>query len=84
MVKKRNYRREYDLYQGRPDQIKERASRNAARREMMKKGLARKGDGLDVAHKNSNEMSNDPDNLEMQTKKKNRSNNKREGRNKNR
>lgn len=82
--KKRDYRREYDLYQGRPDQIKERASRNAARREMMKRGLARKGDGLDVAHKNDNEMSNDPDNLEMQTKKRNRSRNKREGRNKNR
>lgn len=84
MKKKRNYRREYDLYQGRPDQIKERASRNAARREMMKAGKAHKGDGLDVAHKNDNEMSNDMDNLEMQTKKKNRSRNKREGRNKNR
>lgn len=82
--KKRDYRREYDLYQGRPDQIKERASRNAARSEMVKRGKAHKGDGLDVAHLNDNEMSNDPSNLAMQTKKKNRSRNKREGKNKNR
>ena len=84
MAKKRNYRREYDLYQGRPDQIKERASRNAARREMVKAGKARKGDGLDVAHLDDNEMSNDRSNLAMQTKKKNRARNKREGKNKNR
>lgn len=78
--KKRNYRREYDLYQGRPDQIKERASRNAARREMMKAGKAHKGDGLDVAHRNNDELDNDLKNLEMQSKSKNRSMNKREGR----
>lgn len=84
MVKKRNYRKEYDEYQGRPDQIKERASRNRARREMIKAGKARKGDGMDVAHLDDNEMRNDMDNLEMQTKKKNRANNAREGKRKNR
>lgn len=46
----RNYRAEYDKYQGRPEQIKNRAMRNAARAKMMKAGKAHKGDGKDVAH----------------------------------
>lgn len=46
----RNYRREYDTYQGTPDQIKKRAMRNAARAKMMKAGKVKKGDGKDVAH----------------------------------
>jgi hypothetical protein len=47
----RNFRAEYDKYQGQPEQIKKRAMRNAARAEMEKKGVVRKGDGLDVDHK---------------------------------
>ena len=47
----RDYRSEYDKYQGTPEQIKARAQRNAARREMEKKGVVRKGDGKDVDHK---------------------------------
>lgn len=47
----RNYRREYDKYQGKPEQLKNRAKRNAARAEMMKAGRAKKGDGKDVHHK---------------------------------
>lgn len=47
----RNYRREYDNYQGKPEQIANRAKRNAARAEMVKAGRARKGDGKDVDHK---------------------------------
>lgn len=46
----RNYRHEYDAYQGKPDQIKKRAMRNAARAKMVKAGKAKKGDGKDVAH----------------------------------
>lgn len=42
---------EYQNYQGRPEQIANRAKRNAARAELMKKGVVRKGDGLDVDHK---------------------------------
>lgn len=49
-MKVRNYRREYDEYQGRPDQIKNRAQRNAARAKMAKAGKVHKGDGKDVAH----------------------------------
>lgn len=46
----RNYREEYQSYQGRPDQIKKRAQRNAARAKLMKAGKVKKGDGKDVAH----------------------------------
>jgi hypothetical protein len=47
----RNFRQEYDRYQGKPEQIANRAKRNAARREMEKKGAVSKGDGKDVDHK---------------------------------
>jgi ribosomal protein S5 len=47
----RNYRNEYESYQGKPEQIKNRAARNAARAVMEKKGLVRKGDGKDVDHR---------------------------------
>lgn len=46
----RDYKSEYANYQGTPEQKKNRAARNAARAEMMKKGLVRKGDGKDVDH----------------------------------
>ena len=46
----RNYRQEYDEYQGKPEQIKKRAMRNAARAVEMKAGKVKKGDGKDVAH----------------------------------
>ena len=47
----RNYRHEYDAYQGKPEQIKRRAKRNKARAELEKKGRVHKGDGMDVDHK---------------------------------
>lgn len=48
--KKRNYAREYLIYQGTEQQKKNRAARNAARAKMMKAGKVKKGDGKDVAH----------------------------------
>ena len=48
---KRNYRAEYDKYQGTPDQKKNRAKRNAARSQLTKEGRVSKGDGMDVDHK---------------------------------
>lgn len=69
----RNYRSEYDNYQSRPEQKKNRASRNAARAAMVKAGKAKKGDGKDVAHRNGNPRDNDPKNLSVQSKSKNRS-----------
>lgn len=48
--KDRNYKREYEQYQGTPEQIKKRTMRNAARAKLMKAGKVKKGDGKDVAH----------------------------------
>lgn len=48
---KRDYRQEYDAYQGTPDQKKKRAERNKARRMLEKEGVVSKGDGKDVDHK---------------------------------
>jgi hypothetical protein len=47
--KKRNYRKEYDNYQGKKKQKKRRAARNSSR-AAMKKGKVSKGDGKDVHH----------------------------------
>jgi hypothetical protein len=47
----RNYRAEYDKYHAAPEQKRNRAMRNAARREMERKGVVSKGDGKDVDHK---------------------------------
>ena len=41
---------EYANYQGKPEQIKNRAERNKARSEMEKAGKVHKGDGKDVDH----------------------------------
>ena len=46
----RDYRKEYDSYQGKPEQKKNRAMRNAARAKLLKAGKVHKGDGKDVAH----------------------------------
>jgi len=70
----RNYRREYDLYQGRPDQIKKRDMRNAARAKMMKAGKVHKGDGKDVAHvKALDKGGSNGDGLRVESKSVNRS-----------
>ena len=69
----RNYRQEYDKYQGTSTQKKRRAGRNAARRKMIASGKARKGDGKDVAHKDNNPKNNKSKNLKMQSKRLNRS-----------
>lgn len=47
----RNYKLEYKNYQGKPEQIANRAQRNSARAQLMKEGLVKKGDGNDVNHK---------------------------------
>lgn len=77
--RKRNYDKEYKDYQGKPSQIKRRAQRNAARREMIEKGKVKKGSSLEVDHirrgtANSN-LSNSPSNLRVITRKANRSRN---------
>jgi hypothetical protein len=44
----RDYKQEYENYQGKPEQIKNRAQRNKARADLVKKGV--NVAGKDVAH----------------------------------
>ena len=46
----RDYKRENRLYNSKPNEIRKRVLRNAARREMIQLGLAHKGDKKDVDH----------------------------------
>lgn len=62
-------------YNAKPEQLKRRAQRNKARRIMTKAGFVRKGDGKDVDHKNHNTADESRSNLRVQSKSKNRSNN---------
>lgn len=48
--RKRDYRKEYDQYQGTPAQKKRRAERNRARRIATKEGRVHKGDGKELDH----------------------------------
>ena len=69
----RDYEKEYKNYHSRPEQIKKRASRNAARRAALKSGKVKKDDNLDVHHKNGNPLDNSKSNLRAIHKSKNRS-----------
>tara|TARA_R110000851_G_scaffold11194_1_gene39551 strand:+ start:802 stop:1059 length:258 start_codon:yes stop_codon:yes gene_type:complete len=71
--KKRNYRKEYDNYQGKEEQKKRRTARNASRASMKKKGKVSKGDGKDVHHKDGNPKNKKTSNLKVTSKAKNRS-----------
>jgi hypothetical protein len=48
--RKRDYRKEYDTYQGTPEQKKRRADRNRARRQAEREGRVHKGDGKELDH----------------------------------
>lgn len=50
LASKRNYKKEYADFHGKPEQVKKRAERVKARRIMEKEGAAHKGDGKDVDH----------------------------------
>lgn len=62
-------------YNSSPEQKKNRASRNAARRAAEKAGKVRKGDGKDIDHKNMNPRDNSKGNLKVMDKSKNRAKN---------
>ena len=47
---KRDYKKEYAEFHGKPEQVENRAERVKARRIMEKSGQASKGDGKDVDH----------------------------------
>jgi hypothetical protein len=65
----RDYKKEYENYQGKPEQIKRRAARNAARRSLKDNKDIK---GKDVHHKDNNPLNNDKKNLSVVTKKFNR------------
>ena len=48
---KRDYKRENELYNSRPEQIKARSERTVLRREANATGVTSKGDGKDLDHK---------------------------------
>jgi hypothetical protein len=48
---KRDYKREYEKYHSRPEQIKNRTERTTARRQANAAGITHKGDGKDLDHK---------------------------------
>ena len=51
MARVRDYKHEYNSYHAKPEQVKKRAMRNQARRELAEEGRVHKGDGKDVDHK---------------------------------
>ena len=71
----RNYKREYENYDGTEVIKKRRATRNAARAKMMKLGKVHKGDGKDVDHAKalSKGGANTPGNLRVKSASANRS-----------
>ena len=73
----RDYKAEYDNYHSKPDQKKNRANRNNARRKFEREGKVSKGDGKDVDHKNPIRSggSNEDENLRVRSVKSNRSDN---------
>lgn len=72
-TRKRNYAKEYAEYDSKPARVKARVSRNKARREMIREGKAKVGDGKDVDHKDGNPLNQKRSNLRMMSAKKNRS-----------
>lgn len=68
----RDYKREYQQFQGKPEQIKNRASRNAARAKMEKLHGKAALAGRDVNHKDGRPTNNDPKNLSIESPSKNR------------
>ena len=67
-LNERNYAKEYANYQGKPEQIARRSSRNKARRAMGNKAVK----GMDVGHRDNDPMNNDPTNLRNEDPSKNR------------
>lgn len=72
---KRDYKKEVARYTSKPEVVKKRTEQNAARRQMVQKGLAHKGDGKDVDHKVplSKGGTNNPKNLRAVPASQNRS-----------
>jgi len=72
---KRDYKKQYEKYDGKEEVKKDRAKRNGARRKLMAEGKVAKGDGKDVDHKKplSKGGGNNRSNLRVTSKSANRS-----------
>lgn len=75
--KKRNYKKEYQNFHGKPEQRKKRSKRVLARRKMEKTGAVSKGDGKDIDHKKPlrSKGGNSKSNLRVRAKSANRADN---------
>ena len=69
----RSIKLEYQRYGSKPEQKKNRAARNTARRRLIKAGVKKKGDGKDVHHKDGNPRNNARSNLIIASRSSNRS-----------
>jgi len=68
----RNYESDYKKFQSSPEQIRNRSSRNSARRIKIRNGDAKVGDGRDVHHVDGNPQNNKTRNLRMTSPSENR------------
>lgn len=71
----RDYKRENELYNSKPEQIKARSERTTLRRQANAEGITKKGDGKDLDHKKplSKGGANTLSNTRVTTKSENRS-----------
>lgn len=67
------HRKAQAKYQQKPEEVKKRENRNQARRTLEAKGIAHKGDGKDVEHRDGNALNNSPINWRLGSRHKNRS-----------
>jgi len=72
---KRDYKKQYEKYDGKDEVKKDRAKRNGARRQLEREGKVSKGDGKDVDHKKplSKGGSNSRSNLRVKSSSANKS-----------
>lgn len=73
MRRKRDYKKEYNRDHASTKAKKDRASRNKVRRQALKSGRVKKGDGKDVHHVDGNPRNNSAKNLRVVKKSANRS-----------
>lgn len=60
-------------YNKKPSEVRRRVNNNRARRQLMREGRVRVGDGKDVAHEDNNHNNGRRSNLKVQSRSKNRS-----------
>lgn len=69
----RDYKSEYAKFHSSTKSKRDRASRNKVRRQAEREGRVRKGDGMDVDHRNGNPRDNRRSNLRVVGRSSNRS-----------